>query len=393
MEEQPHNLATISKHMVQGVAWMIFMRWVLRTVGVVNVIILARLLTPDDFGVIAMAMIVIGFLRALAETGVGAAVVRNENATEDDYNSAWTLKIIAGLLMTVVLITLAPLVAKYFDDERVLFVMQIIALQSLILGFENIGVVDFQKNLQFRRDFFYSVIQRLSLFVFALALVIFIRDYRALAIAAPVSGALTVIISYAMSPYRPRLCFTRIRAFWFFSQWLILVNVSRFVGRRVDEFIIGGIAGAETLGTYFMAADVSGMATRDVIMPAGRALLPTFAKVAHDVRESRKAFLRVFGLTAIYAFPAGVGISVVAGDLVPVLLGGNGALRCRSSDGSASLGPSRRSCSACGRIFWPWAVSVLTPWPNWSIPVFWSWPLRRSAISTVSRLSPRLAPP
>ena len=131
MAEAPHNLETISKHMARGVAWMISMRWVLKAVGVVNVIILARLLTPDDFGVIAMAMIIIGFLRALAETNVDSAVVRNENATEDDYNTAWTIRIISGIIMTTVLIVFAPFVSNYFNDARVVYVIQIIALQGL----------------------------------------------------------------------------------------------------------------------------------------------------------------------------------------------------------------------------------------------------------------------
>jgi O-antigen/teichoic acid export membrane protein len=95
----------------------------------------------------------------------------------------------------------------------------------------------------------------------------------------------------------------------------------QFVGRRVDEFVLGGIAGSATVGNYYMASEISALPTREVVNPAGRALLPTYAKVAHDEDGSRKAFLRVFGFVAIYALPAGVGISVVSPDLVPLLLG------------------------------------------------------------------------
>ena len=74
-------------------------------------------------------------------------------------------------------------------------------------------------------------------------------------------------------------------------------------------------------GNYYMASEIATMPTREVVVPSGRALIPTYAKVAHDEIESRKAFLQVFGLVVLYALPAGIGMSVVAPDLVPLLLG------------------------------------------------------------------------
>ena len=74
-------------------------------------------------------------------------------------------------------------------------------------------------------------------------------------------------------------------------------------------------------GNYYMASEIATMPARKVVVPSGRALIPTYAKVAHDEIESRKAFLQVFGLVVLYALPAGIGMSVVAPDLVPLLLG------------------------------------------------------------------------
>lgn len=311
--------------MIRGTAWMVSMRWSVRAIGLVNIIILARLLTPEDFGIVAMAMIFIALLTEMAETNVEIALVRNEHADTDDYNSAWTLKILTGGLITVALLAIAPLVARYFGDDRVELVIQIVALRAVIVGFENIGVVDFRKDLDFAKEFRYWIFRRLSLFVIALGIALALRDYRALAIAAPVSAVLTVALSYMMSSYRPKFCVARIRALWSFSQWLIVDHVSRFVGERIDQFVIGGLAGATNLGHYFMASEVSAMPTREVVVPAGRALIPTYAKVAHDEAESRRVFLDVFGFQAAYALPAGIGVAVVAGDLVPLLLGGQWA--------------------------------------------------------------------
>lgn len=321
MTVRGRDVKAVGGTMMRGAAWMVSMRWSVRAIGLVNTVILARLLTPEDFGIVAMAMIVVGLLTELAETNVEIALIRNREADRADYDSAWTMKILTGALITGALFAVAPLAAGYFDDERVRFVIQVVALRALILGFENIGVVDFRRDLDFARDFRYNVFRRLSLFVVALGIAFALRDYRALAIAAPVSAALTVALSYVMSPYRPRLGVARFRRLWSFSQWLIVDHTCRFVAERIDQFVIGGLASASRLGHYYMAAEISQMPTREVIVPAGRALIPAFARVSHDAAASRGAFVTVMGFQALYAVPAGFGLSAVAGDLVPVLLG------------------------------------------------------------------------
>lgn len=321
-DEKPHDLKSISGKMVQGTAWMVSMRWSLKLIGVVNTVIIARLLAPDDFGVIAMAMIIVGFLTEVSETNVAVALIRNKDATRDDYNSAWTIKILIGLLLMVILIGSAPFIAKYYGDPRVEIVIQITSIRSLLFAFENIGVVDFRKNMDFAKEFRYGTYRRLTDFVISLTVVYILRDYHALAFSMLITASVAVFYSFVMSPYRPKFCLKKVRALWSVSQWLMVDHGFRFVIRRIDQFVLGPIAGSVVVGNYFMAEDVSSMPTREVIMPAGRALMPTYAKIAHDETESRKAFLRVFGLVALYSFPAGIGISVVSPDLVPLLLGG-----------------------------------------------------------------------
>jgi len=315
------DIESVKGHMVKGAAWMVSMRWSLRLIGVVNTIIIARLLAPDDFGVIAMAMIIVGFLTEISETNVAIALIRNPDAGRDDYNSAWTIKILMGALLTIILISVAPLIANFYGDPRVEFVLQIIAFRCVLNSLENIGVVDFRKNLEFAKEFRYWLYRRLTDMVLALTLVFWLRDYHALAIAMVVSSCVTISYSYVMSSYRPWFSLAKVRELWSVSQWLMIDHGCQFIGRRVDELILGRISGSITVGNYYMASDIATMPTREVIKPTGRALIPTYAKVARDVAESRKAFLQVFGLVAIYTLPAGFGISVVAPDLVPVLLG------------------------------------------------------------------------
>ncbi|MBI5164555.1 MAG: oligosaccharide flippase family protein, partial [Magnetospirillum sp.] len=316
-----HNYASIQGHMARGAAWMVAMRWSLRLVGLVNTVIIARLLTPADFGVATMAWIVVEFLMTLSEANVDLALLRGNRFSRAYLDTAWTVRLLCGIATTLALVAVAPLAAAYYHDERVEWVIRIIALRALVTGFENIGVLEFRRQLAFAKEYRFWMWRRVLMFGVGLALAFGFRDYRALAIAAPVSGLITVLVSYTMSAYRPRLCLTHWRELWAFSQWVILYNTARFLNGRVDQFVIGGIGTAADAGNYYVAYDTSGLPTREVIWPMGRAFTPTLAKIAHDPAEMRKALIGVLGVVAAIALPAGIGTSMVAEDTTLVLLG------------------------------------------------------------------------
>lgn len=319
--QNQQDFSSVKGHMARGAVWMVAMRWSLRLVGLVNTIIMARLLSPTDFGIIAMAWIIVDFLTMLAETDVDVALVRNPQATRDHYDTAWTIKILSGLAIAAALFLVAPLVALYYGDERVTTVMRIVSLRAALMGFENIGVADFRKTLDFSKEYRYFLVRRLSVFVIGLILAALLRDYLALVLATVVAAVVTVAVSFVMSPYRPRLSLAKWREMGSFSQWQMLFNSAQFAGQRVDEFIIGGLGKAADIGNYYVAVDISTMPTREVVQPLGRAVIPTCARIAHDPDEMGKAFRSVLGFVALICIPAGVGISVVAEDLVMAVLG------------------------------------------------------------------------
>lgn len=297
--QESHDYKSISTHMAKGAIWMVMMRWSLKAIGLINTIIIARLLTPDDFGIIAMAMIAFALLETLSDVDADNILLRNKNAAREDYDSTWTIKVILGVGVTAGMFAVAPLCALYFDDERVTTVIQIISFRALIIGFENVGVVDFRKDLNFSKEFRYWIYRRITLFVFSLTLVFALRSYYALAIAIPLSAAITVAISFKMSSYRPRFCFKKFKEIWAFSVWLLVERYSDFFANRADEIIIGGISNTSTMGSYHVGSDLAMLPTREVVLPMTRALVPTYSKIAHDGEELRKAFCGVFNYVAI----------------------------------------------------------------------------------------------
>jgi O-antigen/teichoic acid export membrane protein len=300
---------------------MIAMRWLMRAIGLINTVVLARLLTPDDFGVVAMSAVVVELLMMLGETHVDIALIRDQKTQRDLYDSAWTIQAIFGVAVAVLLALAAHPLALYYDDPRVEPVIYILALRPAILGFENVGVAEFRKNLDFAKDFRYGIWRRLSLFIIGLGLALTLQNYWALAIAAPISAVVAVFFSFVMSSYRPRIQFSHALFVWSASRWFILQNLSQSALDRSDEFIIGGVSTSTAVGNYYIAAQVAPMPTRELAWPMERALMPTFAKVAGQPDELRHAVLAVMGVMGTACCAAGFGIMSIAEDFVWTVFG------------------------------------------------------------------------
>ena len=315
------DLDSLKHSVAHGAAWMVGMRWTIRSIGLVNTIIIARLLVPEDFGLVAMATVVIGLLDAVTDPNVDFSLIRNRAVGRLHYDSAWTLQVISGWVKSGLLIGIAPLLAAYYGDPRIATITYIIALRPAIESFENIGQVNFRRDLQFDKDFRYWVYRRLLTFLMTIGIVWWLRNYLALAIASPISGAVTVLLSYVMSAYRPRFSTHYVGEIWRFSKWWMILAFMQFFGGRGEAFILGGLTTPQVIGAYTVGGDLSAHLTQDVVLPVGRALVPSYAKISENPAQLLRAFQLSFGLLVTFSLAAGVGTSLVAKDLVVALLG------------------------------------------------------------------------
>jgi len=306
---------------INGALWMIAMRWMMRLFGLVSTIILARLLTPTDFGIVALALIVVGFLEVLSWTAVDLALIQKQETTREHYDTAWTIQIIQGVIIATLLVILAPYASIYFDEPALTNVVYLLALNSFIIGFQNIAVVDFRKNLNFSREFHFHLYKKAFSFVFVVTLAFTLSNYWALIYGMLAAAVIDVIISYRMHSFRPRLSIARMKDIWSFSQWMLLSRIGYFLNQKTDQFVIGGASDTEVMGVYHMSTEIATMPTAEVVMPLRRAFFPNFAKIAHLPEEYSKSILKTIGVISSVIFASGVGISAISEDFVLLVLG------------------------------------------------------------------------
>jgi len=300
---------------------MIGVRWAMRLIGLVSTIILARLLAPEDFGLIAMVMLTYGLLETISYAGVDLALMRPGITTRDYYDTAWTVQILQGTFTCLCLMAAAPLVAAYFNEPRALAVMLLIAPRAVIESFGNIGVVAFRKDLDFAKEFRFTLYNKLLNFVVVVGAALWLQNYWALVIGGLVAAVAGVALSYLMHPYRPRLALSRVREIWSFSQWLMISRIGSFLNRKCDEFVVGGFAGTAAMGTYHVANELATLPTSEVVMPIRRAMFPTLAKLGDQKKEFAAAVLSSFSAVAAICLFLSACLLVTAPEVVALVLG------------------------------------------------------------------------
>lgn len=309
------------RHLLKGSIWMIAWRWAVRLIGVISTMLLARLLTPVDFGIVTMALIFVGLMEALNMGGQQLALIRLPAPTRAHYDTAWTLYVIMGFAIGAAIAALAPLTRLYFSDPRVVPVMQCMALRSVIGGFENIGTVDFRRDLQFRRSFLYNCAPKLVSLLVVVPLAIVLRSYWALVMAMLASEFAQIVLSYIMHPYRPRLSLEKFNEIFSFSFWTLSGLFGQYANTQVDLAAVGGVSGVAAMGRYSLATDLATLPSREINGPMVIALYPVMATVIGDRQRLRDLYLRTLCWSAIICASTSVGVACVAHDLVRFVLG------------------------------------------------------------------------
>lgn len=304
-----------------GALIVIAMRFTDRAIGVISTMILARILLPADFGIIAMSFVVVGLVDVLLDLGVAIVLVQKSHATQDDYDAAWTLRLIQSAIAALVVFAAAYPANNYFHDARVTSVIQVLALATFIAGFENIGIVTFQKRMEFGQEFRFFFAKRMAGFLATLIAALLLHSYWAMVIGTLVGRAVGVLLSYAMHPMRPRWQFAHIRSILSFSSWNLIRGIGAYLMDNLHRLLVGRRENASVMGAYSLASDITAIPTTELLAPMNRVLFPLLVAAKDSPQQFKDLFLRAIGVQALLGIPAGVGLALVAPELVRALLG------------------------------------------------------------------------
>ena len=212
---------SLTKRVAVGATWLVAGSWSIRLIGLFSTVMLGRLLTPEDYGIVVLAGLVVAILDTLTDFRFGQALVHYQDASVDEYNTAWTFNVIRGVVVAILLVGGASIFAAIFKEPRLVAVFQVLGLIAILDGLQNIGTIYFTKDIRFDRDFALRIGQKLSTFFVSITLAYLWQSYWAL-VAGMVAGTLArLILSYVMHPFRPRFHISAWRRLYAFSAWLM----------------------------------------------------------------------------------------------------------------------------------------------------------------------------
>jgi len=289
--------------------------------GVVSMLALARLLTPADFGLVALATIVLSIISAITELSLSSALIQHKNPQREHYDTAWTLNILRAAAIAVLLVAAGYPVAWAYQDHRLIGIFFALGGGALLGGLVNPRLVDFRRRLSFHQEMFIDLINKVVGVVVAVAVALIFRSYWALVISTLASQAAGVIMSYVLLPYIPRISFAHWRNLFSFSGWVALSSGLNELNWRADQLALGAMLGAGPLGQYTVGDRLSSLPVRETTAPISGLLFPAFARLQDDPERLRHAFLRSQGLLAAAALPIGIGFALVAEPFIGMVLG------------------------------------------------------------------------
>ncbi|EIM63577.1 lipopolysaccharide biosynthesis protein [Desulfobacter postgatei] len=312
---------SLNTQVAKSVLWMVSLRACIRIIGLISTIILARLLTPEEFGLVAIIMAFFAFIEIFGSFGFDTVLIQKQNATAEHYNTAWSFNFSFAIMAFAVVMGFSGLLADFYGNQKLQPIMFVLSFSFLVNGLRNIGVVDFRKNLTFDKEFSYQMLPKIISFFCTIGMAFWLRNYWALVIGSLIWQGCTTINSYLLHSFRPRFTFAAWRELFNFSKWLMFNNFLYFANTRSPEIIIGKILSPQAAGLFTIAKEISTLPTTELASNVNRATYPGYSKISHHKEELKKMYLNVMESISFIVVPAGVGIASIAGVLVPVVLG------------------------------------------------------------------------
>lgn len=312
--------ALVAKTMA-GAAWLLTWKMVARSIGFVSTLVLARVLVPGDFGVLAMAGTFAAAVDALSQLGLQDALVRHVGNDRRLFNTAFTLQVGRAIIISTFVAGMAPVAVWWFSEPRLAPILFVLAGSSLLGGIENIGLVEFRRAMRFDVQFKLLLTARLVQIATTIPLALLLRSYWALLFGIVASQAARVIMGYVLHPFRPRFRISGWRELAGFSFWTWAAASASVVWDRADPFVLGPVIGSAQLGLYLIATDLAILPVTEIISPVADALFAGFASAQKKGGSSIHHAPLVAVTLMMFLMPITITISCGSGYVVEALLG------------------------------------------------------------------------
>jgi len=315
---------SVLQRAVKSGIWVGVTKVAMRSSQLVMLVVLARLLSPTQFGLMGISLLMLSGTRKFSRFGLDAALIQKAEENVDSYlDTTWCLEIARGLLLSAVLYAVAPVAATQFGEPSAQPLIRTLGLVPLLHGLRNPAVVYFEKDLAFHKSFVYQASGGLAQLVVGIGYALYSPTVWALVAASLAKPAVRTAVSYLLDDFRPRPVpdLDSARELVQFGKWMTGGSILGFLYSEGDDAFVGWFLSATALGFYQYAYRMADMPATQLSGVLSQVTFPTYSALQDDIGEVRSAVIQTTRLTALFAFPTAFGIALVAPSFVPVVLG------------------------------------------------------------------------
>ncbi len=310
----------LARATVTGVAWTYLAFALGKGLVFISTIILARLLVPEDFGLLALGLLAVGILDGLRGLGVGAALIYRKEDTERAASVAFFISLAVGMALTAAVLAAAPLAAGFFREPRVEPVLRTLSVGFLLSALASVPAALIRKRLAFRQRMVPELGKTAAKGLISVLLALAGFGVWSLVVGQLAGGATQTLLYWQVGRWRPRLVFDRVvaRQLLGYGSQIVLVALLGIVLKNLDYLMIGRRLESSELGYYTIAFRIPDLFIVSLCAIVSQVLFPAFARLRHDVAALRQGFLAAQRYTALVTVPVGLGTAIVAADFVQV---------------------------------------------------------------------------
>jgi len=354
IENLKNPRGNLAQRAVSGGFWVFSLRIVQQLLTLGRLFILAHILSPTDFGLMGIALLTMMTLETFSQTGFQTALIRKRENIESYLDSAWTFLILRGFALFAILYLIAPYVAAFFGTPEAEPIIQVIGISVIFQAFTNIGVLYFQKELEFNKQFRYQLAGTLADFIVAVCAVWILQNVWAFVFGLVAGNATRCIFSYAVHPYRPHfaLDLEKVKELFTFGKWIFGSGVLVFLVTQGDTILVGKLVGVTALAFYQMAYQISNMPATEVTHVISQVMFPVYSKLQQNRSGLKEAYMRALKLTAFVSFFITGIIFALAPDFTLLFLGEKWMPMVPAMQVLVFAGLFRSITATAGYVFW-----------------------------------------
>jgi len=320
IRENPDDLR--SKILTSGF-WLTFSNTSIKILQFFRSIILARLLTPEIFGIWGIVSLVRQGIEVFTNTGFGAELIHRQKNIKEASDVAWTLNIVRGFILTVLCFWAAPIVAKFYNKPILSILLRVIAVTFFINGLRNINVILLKKDLNFKKIAIQQQVTCLVGLVVTLILAYIYRNVWALVYGTLAFFVTDTITSYIIQRKYPRIFYDKkiLKEIFRYGIFISGSSIVIFLTTELDNAVIGKVLGMKSLGFYVLAYTLANLPATEITHVVSGVMFPAYSQVQNDLERLRRLYLKTLKGVATFSIPAATGLAFLAPEILRFVYG------------------------------------------------------------------------